>query len=228
MPRDTKPYSRPANAPRPGVKTERSNQFKAASTKYGKRVNDADKETRPVAFVDIKLNHRATPEMEQRMQAVYARQKPSIFNESAVAEFIKNRTFVVAFAHPTYTIQFNKIPAVDQLRVYCSNINKDLLFKDKNQQMRNALPNAASFRVQINDEPLFKVQTVVYDKESAQLVLTIRFLPRQTMELLPMKKCVVYLNILSNASVDWAVPADLLRAFAKLALAPPIPAPQNV
>ncbi|AHD25512.1 ac132 [Choristoneura murinana nucleopolyhedrovirus] len=226
MPKNEKPYSRQSTVKAEQVKiTERSNQFKAASNKYGKRVGEPDKETRLVAFVNIKLNNEATPEMNRQSKIVYEQQKPSIFNKANVEAFIQKCTFVVAFAHPTYSIEYNKISQTNLLKIYCMNINSELLFKNKNEQMLNALPHAAAFRVQINNELPSKVENVMYDKQTEQLILSVYFSPKQTMESLPLKKCVIYFNTLSTT--EWSVPSDLLRAFANLPLTQPKFAPQN-
>lgn len=220
------PYFRPAGAPREG-EGERSGQFRAASGKYGKRVNEPDADTQLVALVNIQLNHLATAEMDLRAKTM-REQQPSIFSAANVKAFIGECTFVVAFAHPTYTIQFNKIPQTNQLKLFCSNINKDLLFKNKNQQLRNALPAASAFRVQLNERLVFRPQAVMYDRidaQQSQLVLSLPFSTKQTIELLPLRKCVVYMNILQRA--EWTVPPELLRAFEHLPLAAPIAAPHK-
>ncbi|AGR56913.1 hypothetical protein [Choristoneura occidentalis alphabaculovirus] len=223
MPKIEKPYRR-----RPGVKaeedqtTERLNQFKAASGKYGKRVGEPEKKPRLAAFINIKLNHEATPEMDRRSKIFYEQQKPSIFNRANVEAFIKKCTFVVAFAHPTYPMEYNKISNTNYLKIYCMKINTDLLFKDKNQQMLNVL-RASAFRVQLNDQLPLTVMSVMYDKK--QLVLSVYFTQPQIIEWLPLKKCVIYFNTLST--VEWSVPSDLLSAFANLPLTPPTYAPHN-
>ncbi|AGR57062.1 hypothetical protein [Choristoneura rosaceana nucleopolyhedrovirus] len=202
--------------PRHSVKLERPNQFEAAVKKYGKRRKQRDEKKQLVKFNDINQSNSKTIELDQRLKIVYEQQKPSIFNETNV------QSFVVAFAHPTYPIKYKKIPHTNILKIYCSKIRVNLLFKNDDLKMLNTLPKASTFRVQINDQQLFKVQNVMYDKEERQLVLSINFSKEQTLELLPQKKCVIYFNILSTA--EWSVPEDLLNAFANLPLEPP----QNV
>nr|UIX56152.1 HycuOrf-24 hypothetical protein [Hyphantria cunea nucleopolyhedrovirus]UIX56298.1 HycuOrf-24 hypothetical protein [Hyphantria cunea nucleopolyhedrovirus] len=222
MPKITKkPYSRPSTAP--GTETgeteiERFDQFKAASGKFGKRVSVKKKEAaRLNAFVDIKVVETGQM-LDERVEAA-TKQLKSIFSDTIT--FVQKQTFVVAFAHPTYSIKYKKNPN-NELKVYCDNINKDLLFKNKNRQLSNALPNVASFRVYINDKILYNVQSAMYDREDAQLILSLYMSPHQALDLLPLKKCVIFLNILP--SKNWTVPADLMRAFETLPLPPPLPA----
>ncbi|AUR45054.1 hypothetical protein Spob023 [Spilosoma obliqua nucleopolyhedrosis virus] len=219
----TKPYSRPSDAPSAGVteiKIERSNQFKAASGKFGKRhVDKFNKETRLTGFIDIKLvDYQRSLKLNDKLESMLKRQK-SIFSDKIAFE--QKQTFVVAFAHPTYSIKYKKSPT-NELKIYCDNINKDLLFKNKNRQLSNALPNVASFRVHINDQTIFNVQTAIYDREDAQLILSLYLSPQQLIELLPLKKCVIFLNILPFK--NWTVPLDLMHAFMNLPLPPPLPA----
>ncbi|QDL57018.1 hypothetical protein QKQ66_gp031 [Dione juno nucleopolyhedrovirus] len=231
MLRNAKPYSRPADALRADTKTdqfkiksERFGQFKLATNKFDQRVNDPDEETRLVPFVDINLNYRSTSEIDLKARTLHNLQ-PSIFDKAKIDAFIENCTFVVAFAHPTYDMKYNKVPNSNHLKIYCSNINKDLLFKNKNCQMRNSLPAAASFRVHLNNLALFNVQSAMYDKNDVtndeHLVLSVYVSAKQTIELLPLKTCVIYLNILRYGG-EWTVPAKLLSAFADLPLTPPI------
>lgn len=215
MPKNVKPYNRPAtNLP---VAEERSKQFKAASRKFGKRVNEPEKNTKLVEFANITLNYEATPEMKQRMQN-FVRDRQSIFNKYDVTTFIANSTFVAAFAHPTYEMEYNKIFNTNNLKIYCKNINKKLLFKNENFIIMNLLPDVSAFRVQINDKASFIVQSVIY--EDNELIVTINLSPDQARELLPLSKCIIYLNIL-YAKKEWKVPPDLMLAFTNLPLAEP-------
>lgn len=198
---------------------ERLHQFGVSSGKLG-RSSKRHKKKRLIAFVDFSA-YKPTQDLELKAQNLYAQRKPSIFDN--VNDFVRRDTFVVVFAHPTYEIVYNRMPNSNLLNIYCSNINKKLLFKDTNDEMRNKLPNAMAFRVQLNNETPFNIKSATYDRK--QLGLIIALTSNQIKELLPLQKCVIYLNILSSRF--WTVPPDLLALFFNLPLQPPISAAHN-
>ncbi|ABF50376.2 unknown [Antheraea pernyi nucleopolyhedrovirus] len=199
------------------IKKERSKQFSAAAEKFGGEA--AGPEARLAAFLDIELN-RQTPQnerLDREAEKVYSQRKPSIFAAQRANAFSRTNTFVAVFAHPTYTVEYSKLPHIDMVKIMCSNINPKFLFKNKDNELQNLLPNVTAFRVQINDEAPAAVKSVSF--EDKKLKILMKFTTDEIITLLPMTKCVIYLNILTNK--DWVVPQELLNMFAQLQLQPP-------
>ncbi|QBC76005.1 nesp026 [Neophasia sp. alphabaculovirus] len=205
-------------------KSERSKQFKATYSKFTKKKNEAHERARLATFIEVNVNQPedAINKLDLRAQKVFANKKPSIFNEDSVRAFLNTNTFVVAFAHPTYPMDY--IKNATSITINCSKINRKLLFFDKNKKMMNVLPDRTAFKVQINDNTPMNVTTAMFDEK---LELDIDLSSKTIKELMPIQKCVVYLNILVQRNVQWVVPQELLNTFAKLQLAAPNQLLQN-
>ena len=206
-------------------KSERSKQFKATHSKFTKKKNEVHERARLATFIQINVNQPedAVNSLDLRAQKAFANRKPSIFNEDSVSAFINKNTFVVAFAHPTYPMDY--IKNATSITINCSKINRKLLFFDKNKKMMNVLPDRTAFKVQINDNAPMNVKTAMFDEK---LELDIDLSSKLIKELMPIQKCVIYLNILSQRNMQWVVPQELMNTFAKLRLAPPNQLLQNI
>ncbi|AAQ91782.1 unknown [Choristoneura fumiferana DEF multiple nucleopolyhedrovirus] len=205
-------------------KSERSKQFKASYSKFTKKKNEAPERARLATFIEINVNQPEDEvnKLELRAQEMLENRKPSIFNKDSVRAFLNKNTFVVAFAHPTYPMDY--IRNATSITINCSKINRKLLFFDKNKKMMNVLPDRTAFKVQINDNTPMNVQSAMFDEK---LELEIDFLSISIKELIPIQKCVIYLNILLQRNLQWVVPQELINTFAKLQLAAPNQLLQN-
>ncbi|AJD09189.1 p25 [Condylorrhiza vestigialis mutiple nucleopolyhedrovirus] len=201
-------------------KNERSKQFKATHSKFTKKKTKVRELARLATFIQINVNQPedAVNSLDLRAQKAFANKKPSIFNKDSVNDFINKNTFVVAFAHPTYPMDY--IENATSITINCFKINRKLLFFDKNRKMMNVLPDRTAFKVQINDNAPMNVKTAMFD-EKLELEIDL------SKELMPIQKCVIYLNILSQKNTQWVVPQELINTFAKLQLAAPNQLLQN-
>ncbi|ABI13911.1 hypothetical protein AGNV_030 [Anticarsia gemmatalis multiple nucleopolyhedrovirus] len=205
-------------------KSERSIQFKSNYSKFTTKKKQAPEIARLAAIIEINVNQPEDEvnKLELRAQQLLKNRKPSIFNENNVRAFLNRNMFVVAFAHPTYPMDY--IENTTSITINCSKINRKLLFFDKNKKMMNVLPDRTAFKVQINDTTPINVQAAMFDEK---LELEIE-LSKSLNELMPIQKCVIYLNILLQRNVQWAVPQELINTFAKLQLAAPNQLLQNL
>jgi hypothetical protein len=197
---------------------ERNNQFNLISKKFESKKNEPRKRTQLATFIDINVNQSETAinELNVRYQKALLNRPPSIFNDNKVNALLNKNTFVVAFAHPTYTMDYLK--TLNGITINCAKINRKLLFFDKNKKMMNVLPDHTAFMVQINDHTPMNVQTARFDEK---LELNINLSSELLTELIPIQKCVIYFNIIAQKNMQWVIPQELLNTFANLQLAAP-------